>query len=353
MDKAKSTTILTGITTTGIPHLGNYIGAIKPAITASNQLNSSSMFFLADYHALIKQKNPEKIAENTLEIAATWLACGLDPNKDIFYRQSDVPEILELNWILSCATAKGLMNRAHAYKSAVQENKISGAKDDDQAINMGLFCYPILMAADILIFNASHIPVGNDQVQHLEMTRDIANRMNHLYKTELTIPQAILPKNAVLTGLDGRKMSKSYGNTIPIFCTEKKLLKLIKKIKTNSLQPGEPKNTENCILFEFFAAFASEEQLANIIREYANGAGWGDLKKQLFNIINSELAEAREKYLYFINQPKLVCDILHEGADKARTIAKVKLDTIRTKIGILKIGSKSESANKEQISLSL
>jgi tryptophanyl-tRNA synthetase len=337
MDKSKSSPLLTGITTTGIPHLGNYLGAIKPAVTASRNNNESSLFFLADYHAIIKQKNPEEISKNTLEIAATWLACGLDAEKDIFYRQSDIPEILELNWILSCATAKGLMNRSHAYKAAVQENQISGSKDDDKAISMGLFCYPILMAADILLFNASEIPVGRDQVQHLEMARDIANKMNHIYKTDLTIPQAVLQKNAVLTGLDGRKMSKSYGNTIPIFCTEKKLLKLIKKIKTNSLQPGEPKSTNNCILFELFSAFASKEQLANITNEYASGSSWGDLKMQLFDIINLQLAEAREKYLDFIKQPKLIYEMLHEGSQRARSIARPNLEAIRTKIGITKI----------------
>lgn len=242
-------TVLTGITTTGTPHLGNYVGAIKPAIQASHSSDVQSCYFLADYHALIKCREPEVVHRSTLEIAATWLALGLDTDRAMFYRQSDIPEISELTWLLTSVTAKGLMNRAHAYKAAVQENVEKG-EDADFAIAMGLFSYPILMAADILMFNAHHVPVGRDQVQHLEMARDIAQRFNHFFGDHFVLPEAVVDDNvAVLPGQDGRKMSKSYNNTIPLWLPEKKLRKSIMKIVTNSLEPGEPKQTEGSALF--------------------------------------------------------------------------------------------------------
>src|SRR5690554_4178325 len=248
--------VLTGITTTGTPHLGNYVGAIRPSVQASSQPDVDAFYFLADYHALIKCEDPERVARSRLEIAATWLAAGLDPDVVTFYRQSDIPEIPELCWMLTCVTAKGLMNRAHAYKAAVDQNTEKQVESDD-GINMGLFSYPILMAADILMFNANKVPVGRDQIQHLEMARDIAQRFNHMFKGDyFTQPETVVDDNvAVLNGLDGRKMSKSYNNTIPLFTPEKKLLKLVRKIKTNSLEPGEPKDPDTCTLFQIYSAF--------------------------------------------------------------------------------------------------
>ena len=241
--------VLTGITTTGTPHLGNYVGAIRPAILASRDELSESFFFLADYHALIKCRDPELIRQSSKEIAATWLALGLDTEKAIFYRQSDIPEISELNWILCCSAAKGLMNRAHAYKAAVQANEEAG-EDADLAVTMGLFSYPVLMAADILMFNAEKIPVGRDQIQHVEMARDIAQRFNHNFTDVFSLPEAVVDEDsAILQGIDGRKMSKSYNNTIPLFLAEKPLRKAINKIRTNLLEPGAPKDPDDSSCF--------------------------------------------------------------------------------------------------------
>ena len=251
-------TVLTGITTTGTPHLGNYVGAIRPAIEASHAEHVQSFYFLADYHALVKNQDPARLRQSSLEVAATWLALGLDTEKSVFYRQSDVPEIAELNWIISSVTAKGLMNRAHAYKAAVAENEEAGNRDPDKGITMALFSYPVLMTADILMFNAHKVPVGRDQIQHVEMARDIAQRFNHIYGETFVLPEAVVDdKAAVLSGLDGRKMSKSYNNTIPLFETAKKLRKLVMKIKTNSLEPGEPKDPVDCALFDIYKAFAT------------------------------------------------------------------------------------------------
>jgi tryptophanyl-tRNA synthetase len=252
---------LTGITTTGTPHLGNYVGAILPAIEASHRKDVQSFYFLADYHALVKCHDPAVVHRSRLEVAATWLALGLDVENVIFYAQTDIPEILELTWMLTCVTAKGLMNRAHAYKAAVADNVADPDKDPDKGVFMGLFCYPILMAADILMFKASKIPVGKDQVQHLEMARDIAARFNYLYGEHFVLPEAVVDeKTAVLVGLDGRKMSKSYGNTIPLFEPEKTLRKLIMRIKTNSLPPEAPKDPDTCTLFQIYQAFAGVEE---------------------------------------------------------------------------------------------
>ena len=253
--------VLTGITTTGSPHLGNYAGAIKQAVDLSQLKNQDSFYFLADYHALVKNKDPKQIENSCLEIAATWLALGLNPERTFFYRQSDIPEILELNWILNSVTAKGLMNRAHAYKSSLDDNQVKENTDPDKGINMSLFSYPILMAADILMFKATHVPVGNDQKQHMEMVRDIAQKFNHYYGDIFIIPEPVISEeSSILPGLDGRKMSKSYNNTIPLFLPSKKLRKLIMKVKTNSLEPGEPKSTEDCALFEIYKGVASKQE---------------------------------------------------------------------------------------------
>ncbi|CAA9891095.1 Tryptophan--tRNA ligase [Candidatus Methylobacter favarea] len=330
--------VLTGITTTGTPHLGNYVGAIRPAIAASKDANVAPFYFLADYHALIKCQEPEKIRKSSREIAATWLALGLDTSNTVFYRQSDVPEIMELAWMLCCVTAKGLMNRAHAYKSAVAENEQDGEHDPDKGISMGLFSYPILMAADILMFNASKVPVGKDQIQHIEMARDIAGRFNHIYGEHFVLPEAIIEENgATLAGLDGRKMSKSYNNAIPLFESEKKLRKLINKIKTNSLEPGEPKDPNGCTLFSLYQAFASKAETDEIRRRYAEGISWGEMKQILFEYINNHIAPARERYEALMQAPAHIEEELQEGARKARAISVPFIKTLREAVGISRI----------------
>ena len=327
-------TVLTGITTTGTPHLGNYVGAIKPAIDASHGDGVQSCYFLADYHALIKCRDPEVVHQSTLEIAATWLALGLDTDKAVFYRQSDIPEISELTWLLTCVTAKGLMNRAHAYKAAVQENQEKG-EDADFAIAMGLFSYPILMAADILMFNAHDVPVGRDQVQHLEMARDIAQRFNHFFGEHFVLPEAVVDENvAVLPGQDGRKMSKSYNNTIPLWLPEKKLRKAIMKIVTNSLEPGEPKQVEGSALFAIYSAFASAQQREDMKQAFADGIAWGTAKQQCFEMINDELASARSAYEELIADPARIEAKLVEGAQRAREIARPFMQELRSAVGI-------------------
>ena len=331
-------TILTGITTTGTPHLGNYVGAIRPAIEASKDANARPFYFLADYHALIKCNEPEKVRQSSLEIAATWLALGLDTQNATFYRQSDVPEIMELTWMLTCVTAKGLMNRSHAYKAVVAENEATANADPDKGITMGLFSYPILMAADILIFNANKVPVGKDQIQHIEMARDIAARFNHIYGEHFTLPEAVVGDSAAtLSGLDGRKMSKSYNNTIPLFAPEKKLKKLINKIKTNSLEPGEPKDPTDCTLFSTYQAFANEHEVTEIRQRYAEGIAWGEMKKILFEKINDQIIPARERYDALIQDPAHIEQQLQEGAKKAREISTPFLLELRKAVGIQKI----------------
>ena len=330
--------VLTGITTSGAPHLGNYVGAIRPAVEASLSGEFDSFFFLADYHALIKCQDPAIVHQSTLEIAAAWLALGLDPANVTFYRQSDIPEIPELTWLLTCMTAKGLVNRAHAYKSAVQSNEDNG-DDADFGINMGLFSYPILMAADILMFNAHKIPVGRDQIQHIEMARDIAQRFNHHYGEHFVFPEAqVDTEMAILQGLDGRKMSKSYGNTIPLFSTEKQLKKHINKIKTNLLEPGEPKNPDDSAVFQIWQAFATAEQTAEMRDAFANGIAWGEAKKQLFELINQQLEEPREKYMALMANSGDVEAILHQGAGKARLHSAELIASLRQAVGLRRLG---------------
>ncbi len=331
---------LTGIKPTGTPHLGNYVGAIEPAIANSRREDATSFYFLADYHALVSTQDPKRFRQSTLEVAAAWLALGLDTERSTFYRQSDIPEIPELTWILMCMAAKGLLNRSHAYKAVVAENMEKNAKDPDKGINMGLFCYPVLMAADILMFKAKKIPVGKDQVQHIEMTRDMAGRFNHIFGETFVLPEAVIGENtAVLSGLDGRKMSKSYNNTIPLFVPEKKLRKLIMKIKTNSLGPDEPKDPEGCTLFEIYQAFTSPEESENMRRSYQNGISWGEMKQHLFEYLNGVLAPARDEYERLIAAPDAIEKMLQEGAQKARTVSVPFLEEIRQKIGVSSIGS--------------
>ena len=326
--------VLTGITTTGTPHLGNYFGAIRPAILASRDELSESFFFLADYHALIKCRDPALIRQSSKEIAATWLALGLDVEKAVFYRQSDIPEISELNWILCCSAAKGLMNRAHAYKAAVQANEEAG-EGEDFAITMGLFSYPVLMAADILMFNAEKIPVGRDQIQHVEMARDIAQRFNHNFTDVFSLPEAVVDEDsAVLQGTDGRKMSKSYNNTIPLFLTEKPLRKVINKIRTNLLEPGVPKDPDDSTVFQLWAAFASVEETARMRNEFQAGIAWGEAKKQLFELINSDLAGARDHYMRLMDDPGHIEAVLLQGAQRARQYSGEMICKVREAVGI-------------------
>jgi len=329
--------VLTGITTTGTPHLGNYVGAIRPAISASERADVQSFYFLADFHALIKCHDPALVHQSTREIAATWLALGLNTDNAIFYRQSDVPEIPELCWMLTCMAAKGLMNRAHAYKASVDANTAAG-DDADFGITMGLYSYPILMAADILMFNANKVPVGKDQIQHIEMARDIAARFNHHYGEHFVLPEALVDDNvAVLQGLDGRKMSKSYGNTIPLFLPEKQLKKTINKIVTNLLEPGQPKDADTSTVFQIWQAFATPAQTTEMRKAFAEGIAWGEAKKQLFELINEQVGEAREKYESLLANPAHIEDVLQVGAEKARAHSKPLLEKLRAAVGIKKI----------------
>ncbi|MCG8550234.1 MAG: tryptophan--tRNA ligase [Desulfobacterales bacterium] len=331
----KNADFLTGITTSGTPHLGNYVGAIRPAVETSKNPDLTSYYFLADYHSLIKNHDPKKRTTSTLEIAAAWIALGLDYDNCVFYRQSDIPEIPELTWILTSLTAKGLMNRAHAYKAAVQENEVQERKDPDQGVTMGLFSYPILMAADILMFNAAKVPVGKDQIQHLEMTRDIAARFNHTYKELFVLPEVVVDETAaVLSGLDGRKMSKSYNNFIPLFDTEKRLRKMIMKIQTNALGPDEPKDPDTCTLFSIYRAFATEEETRDLARRYREGIAWGAMKQELFEYINDILKGPRQRYEELMANPTEIEDILRKGAIRAREYAAPLLDKVRKSVGI-------------------
>ncbi|MCF6781560.1 tryptophan--tRNA ligase [Stutzerimonas stutzeri] len=339
--------ILTGITTTGTPHLGNYAGAIRPAIVASRAADADSYYFLADYHALIKCDEPLRIQQSRLEIAATWLACGLDAERVTFYRQSDIPEIPELTWLLTCVAAKGLLNRAHAYKASVDKNLENG-EDPDAGVTMGLFSYPVLMAADILMFNAHKVPVGRDQIQHVEMARDIGQRFNHLFgqgRDLFTLPEAVIEESvATLPGLDGRKMSKSYDNTIPLFSSAKELKSTIARIVTDSKLPGEPKDPDDSHLFTIYQAFANPAQLAEFRAELVDGLAWGEAKQRLFQLLDGELSEARERYHALMARPGDLEDILQAGALKARKVATPFLGELREAVGLRNFRSEVKTA---------
>ena len=313
------TRVLTGITTSGTPHLGNYVGAIRPAIAASRAPDAESFYFLADLHSLIKAQDPARTQRSTLEIAASWLACGLDPERVWFYRQSDVPEISELTWFLTCVAGKGILNRAHAYKAAVDRNRAEG-EDDDAGVTAGLFMYPVLMGADILLFNADKVPVGRDQVQHIEMARDFGQRFNHIYGRDyFTLPEALVDEDvAMLSGLDGRKMSKSYDNTIPLFAPREQLKKLVFSTLTDSRAPGEPKQTEGSPLFQLYKVFASAGETAAFAQAFADGIGWGDAKQQAFEAVDREIAPQRERYEALMARPQDIEAILRDGARRLR-----------------------------------
>jgi len=329
-----TTRFLTGITPSGTPHLGNYVGSIRPSVQASRRADVESYYFLADYHALIKIDEPARIQRSTLEIAASWLAAGLDPERVTFYRQSDIPEIPELTWLLTCVTSKGLLNRAHAYKAAVDQN-LAAQQEPDFSVNAGLFMYPVLMAADILMFNAHQVPVGRDQVQHIEMARDIAQRFNHLYGEHFTPPEASIEDSvATLPGLDGRKMSKSYDNHIPLFAPRQQLKKLIAGIVTDSRAPGEAKETEGSALFQIYQAFANAEETAAMRQAYADGIGWADAKQMLFERIDLEISPLRERYAALMAAPDKIEEILLAGAEKARKVATPFTAELRRAVGL-------------------
>ena len=329
-----TTRFLTGITTTGTPHLGNFVGSIRPSVQASLRPGVQSFYFLADYHALIKCEDPVRIQRSTLEIAASWLAAGLDPEKVTFYRQSDIPEIPELTWLLTCVTGKGLLNRAHAYKAAQDKNQ-AAAREQDDGVTAGLFMYPVLMGADILMFKAHKVPVGRDQVQHIEMARDMGASFNHLYGEHFVLPEAVIDDNvATLPGLDGRKMSKSYDNTIPLFSSREQLKKLISGILTDSRAPGEPKDTEGSALFQIYQAFATEAETAALRKAYAEGIAWGDAKQVLFERVDQVVAPMREQYEALINNPARIEATLLAGAERARQIATPFMRELRSAVGL-------------------
>lgn len=330
--------VLTGVTPSGTLHLGNYVGAIRPAIQKSRAEGTESFYFLSDYHALIKTSDRDRVEKSRIQIAATWLACGLDPKRVHFYRQSDLPETLELNWILNCVTSKGLMNRAHAYKAKVEANEAAG-EDPDNNVTMGLFCYPILMAADILIFKANFIPVGRDQIQHIEMCRDIATRFNQMYgngEEIFPLPEALIDEDtAILPGLDGRKMSKSYDNVIPLFeGGEKALREAIMKIVTDSKLPGEPKDPDSTSLTALYDAFATHEERNEFRRKLQEGLGWGEAKVIVFEKINSEIGPMRERYEAYMQEPEKVEAILREGVERIRPMARALVDRCRNAVGL-------------------
>ena len=334
---------LTGITPSGTPHLGNYVGSIRPSVQASRRTDVQSFYFLADYHALIKIDEPARIQRSTLEIAASWLAAGLDPERVTFYRQSDVPEIPELTWLLTCVTSKGLLNRAHAYKAAVDQNA-AAQQEPDANVNAGLFMYPVLMAADILMFNAHQVPVGRDQVQHIEMARDIAQRFNHLYGEHFTLPEAAIEDNvATLPGLDGRKMSKSYDNHIALFAPRAQLKKLVGGIVTDSRAPGEAKETEGSALFQIYQAFASADETAALRQAYADGIAWAEAKQMLFERIDREISPMRERYTELMAAPAKIEEVLLAGATKARAIAGPFTAELRRAVGLRDLRSVATS----------
>ena len=338
------TRFLSGITPSGTPHLGNYAGMMRPAIAATHDPRIDSFYFLADYHALIKCQDPERVHRSTLEIAASWLAAGLDPERVTFYRQSDIPESPELYWMLACVTGKGLLNRAHAYKAA-QDANVASARESDDGVTAGLFMYPVLMAADILMFNAHKVPVGRDQVQHIEMARDMASSFNHLYGEHFTLPEAVIDEQvATLPGLDGRKMSKSYDNTIPLFAPREQLRKLILGIVTDSRAPGEPKEVEGSALFQLYQAFASAQETEALRQAYADGIAWGDAKQLLFERIDREIAPLRARYDELMAQPGHVEAALQQGAERARTLVTPLMQAVRSAVGLRSLARHASSA---------
>ena len=327
--------ILTGITPSGYPHLGNYVGAIKPSLDLAKEDNESFLF-IADLHAIIKINDAKQLKELTKGIALAWLASGLDPEKTYFYRQSDIPEVSELAWILSCVAEKGLLNRSHAYKAATDLNKENGKKDVEEGISAGLFSYPILMASDILCPNATHVPVGKDQQQHLEITRDIAEKFNKKFGNIFNIPELVINEEKTVLGTDGRKMSKSYNNIIPLLSDEDELKKSVMKIITNSQEPGEKKEWEDNILSSIYSSFANEQSIKELQNKFNDGIGWGDAKKIVFEDLNKLLTPLREKYAELKSKEDYLEEILQSNAKKVRAFTKPLLEEVKSSIGISK-----------------
>ena len=349
----KTQRFLTGITTSGTPHLGNYVGSIRPSVAASKGAGATSFYFLADYHALIKTGDPTRIQQSTLEIAASWLAAGLDPERVTFYRQSDIPQIPELTWFLTCVLGKGVLNRAHAYKAQVDKNTAAGV-DADADVTAGLFMYPVLMGADILMFKANQVPVGRDQIQHIEMARDMAKAFNHLYGDLLVLPEAMIEESvATLPGLDGRKMSKSYDNTIPLFSSREQLKKLIAGIVTDSNAPGVAKQTEGSALFQMYQAFATPEETTAMRRAYADGIAWGDAKHLLFERIDQDVAPMREQYQALMADPAKIEAILQAGASKAIALSAPFMSELRHAVGLRKLAVPTSLASKPKAAKTL
>ncbi len=329
------TRVLTGIKPTGNIHLGNYVGAIRPALRRA-ETASESFFFMADIHALNQVQDPELYRKWTYSVAASWLCSGLDPEVSHFYRQSDIPEVFELATILTTITPKGWMNKAHAYKAALDKNREAGI-DDDVDINMGLYTYPILMAADILIFDADIVPVGKDQIQHIEITRDIAERINNFYKTEaLILPEHELQAAAqAMPGTDGRKMSKSYDNVVPLFASKKEWKTAIYSIVTDSSERHDPKTVDGAAVYDIYAALATEEQTAELRRALEAGElGWGDAKGELLKLLEDVLGESVERYNHYMTNTKELDEILQAGAAKVRPYARETIDRVREAVGI-------------------
>lgn len=327
--------VLTGVKPTGMPHLGNYMGAIKPAIDMASKAGKESWLFIADYHSLTALHDANTMNHMIYEVAATWLACGLDPEKTVIYRQSHIPELFELNWILACVSPKGLMNRAHAYKAKVQENQEQNREDLDHGVNMGLYTYPILMSADILMFNATHVPVGQDQVQHVEIARDLAEKFNRTFGDFITLPNAVVSGEVkTVPGIDGRKMSKSYDNHIPLFEDSKKMRKRVMKIVTDSTPPEEPKDPNNSLLFDLYKLFATQEEIEILRGKYEQGIGWGYVKEDLFQVLERKFSPLREKYNDLMNNKDEIDRILNHGAERARAVASKNLQQLRKAIGL-------------------
>lgn len=328
--KDRPEVILTGIKPTGSPHLGNYIGAIRPALElARRSPEAHAMYFLADYHALTLVKDPVRFRDLCHELAATWIACGLDPERQVFYRQSDVPEVFELSWILSCSTSKGLMNRAHAYKAQVDRHR------QDAGVNMGLYSYPILMAADILLFQAKYVPVGRDQEQHIEIARDIAARFNRSFGDVLTLPLYLSdPSTAEIPGTDGRKMSKAYNNTIPLFGSREQLRRAIFGIKTDSSPPGTPKDPGTSLVFQIYRQFADEDRTETMRNRLVQGRiTWKAAKEELFDLIDGLLERPRAVYEELMADRSRIDRLLEAGACSARELAQPTMEIVRQAVG--------------------
>ncbi len=324
---------LTGIQPSGTPHIGNYLGMIRPALDLANDYDA--YYFIADEHALTTVRDPKLLRDQTYEIAAVMLALGLDPERVVFYRQSDLAEVFELAWILSCVTPKGLLNRAHAYKDAVAENEAAGRPPDD-GVSMGLYGYPVLMAADILIVDANVVPVGFDQRQHVEMARDMAEAFNRTYGDVFVLPEPLIDDSvATITGLDGRKMSKSYGNVIPIFAPPDEQRKLVKRIVTDSRSPEEPKDPETDNLFRIYAQVAPPSLVQALRERYiAGGVGYGEVKEELGDILQAAFAEPRERYDRLMADRDRIHRILAGGSERAKKAAGAVLDRARAAVGL-------------------